>query len=280
MNVHVRLLAILLSFDILLIFTSGLLRVAVIGGYLAETPTFLNIGRDWSAGEMLNYAKWSLMAVVFVLTWRVTGLRLYMALAFFVLLVLADDALQLHERGSEILMTAFPALRADSGSGTEIVIWIMIGLLGLSAVGCRTEPGWRAAFRTRQGPDGGSAFRTDHLLRGRRRRGACHGGGLRPDSSACRGWRGNARDLGLGRIRLRILSTRDGRRNSLAFQEGAPSLTRGLVAFGGRISANRLASPAPLRSYRCHPPPLRRIEGVPRAIRNAADHVQWRSISV
>ncbi|WP_299648437.1 hypothetical protein, partial [uncultured Jannaschia sp.] len=47
MNVHVRLLAILLSFDILLIFTSGLLRVAVIGGYLAETPTFLNIGRDW-----------------------------------------------------------------------------------------------------------------------------------------------------------------------------------------------------------------------------------------
>ncbi|WP_299647121.1 hypothetical protein, partial [uncultured Jannaschia sp.] len=90
---------------------------------------------DWSAGEMLNYAKWSLMAVVFVLTWRVTGLRLYMALAFFVLLVLADDALQLHERGSEILMTAFPALRADSGSGTEIVIWVMIGLLGLSAVG-------------------------------------------------------------------------------------------------------------------------------------------------
>ena len=76
---------------------------------------------------MLNYAKWSLMAVVFALTRRVTGLRLYMALAFFVLLVLAADALQLHERGSEILMTAFPALRADIGSGT--------GLLGLSAVG-------------------------------------------------------------------------------------------------------------------------------------------------
>ena len=134
MTLHVRLLTILLLLDLLLIGTSGLLRVAVIGGQISETPDILNIGRDWSAGEMLNYAKWSLMAVVFGLTWRATGLRLYLALAVFMLLVLADDALQLHERGSDLLMTALPTLRSDNGSVTEIVIWAMIGLLGLTAV--------------------------------------------------------------------------------------------------------------------------------------------------
>ena len=142
MAFHRRLLVVLLSFDILLILTSGVLRVATVGDFIPTTPAFLNIGNDWSAGEILNYLKWTLMIAVFLFAWHVTGLRLYAALAFFACLVLSDDALQLHERGSEMLMSVFPDLRRDNGSATEIVIWIMIGLLGVSAVwtGLRGAP--------------------------------------------------------------------------------------------------------------------------------------------
>ncbi|WP_299814336.1 hypothetical protein [uncultured Jannaschia sp.] len=142
MKLHARLLAILLALDLFFIAVTGLCGVAVMKGYLSATPDFLNIGRDWSAGECLNYVKWAIMAVVLVVAWRRNGHRIHLSLAFFVLLVLADDSLQFHERGAELLVSTFPILRNQVGFLYEIVIWATMGVVGLTAViiGLRDAP--------------------------------------------------------------------------------------------------------------------------------------------
>lgn len=141
MTLHRRLLATLLCLDVLLIAVTGAFGLARVQGLVAETPEILHVGRDWSAGEMLNYVKWALMVGVLLLAWRRTGLRLHLGLAVFFLLVLADDSLQLHERGSAPLKET-TLLPAQAKFLYGILVWAVIGAIGVTAVaiGLRDAP--------------------------------------------------------------------------------------------------------------------------------------------
>ena len=94
-------------------------------------PEFLNVGRDWSLGEIGNYVKW--IIIIFALASAYSKSRVLGTLALAVLFLdcLLDDSLQLHERGGAALVqhglfgNAFAQDQQEAG---ELVTWTALGV--------------------------------------------------------------------------------------------------------------------------------------------------------
>lgn len=130
--------------DLLLIGLSASLGLAFLRGYVAEWPDFWNIDRDWSAGEILNYLKWAALAAVFLTAYLRDRALIMLSLFAVVLILLADDSLQIHETlGPEIVRIFGLHFRFGLAAYTigPMVIW---GALGIAVVAL-TWFGWRSA---------------------------------------------------------------------------------------------------------------------------------------
>lgn len=111
----------------------------VLSGHIERDhwPVLLNISRDWSLAEIAGYFKWAILIAVLLRAFFRSSERLFSALAFFFLITLLDDALQLHEQvgGWIVHLTG---LHLSIGSKAfalgEIAIWLLLGLLGISVV--------------------------------------------------------------------------------------------------------------------------------------------------
>jgi hypothetical protein len=114
-------------------FTIEALRSLDISPY--ELPPLLNISRDGSLPEMLNYAQAGLCALLLCGLWLRTKELMFLAWSLVFAFVALDDATRFHERGGLLFAEAFdfvllPGLRArDTG---EIIVWsaVALGLLG------------------------------------------------------------------------------------------------------------------------------------------------------
>lgn len=132
------------ALDILLILLSAGLGVAFQNGAISNWPDFWNIDRDWSAGEITNYLKWSLLAFVFLTAYVRSRAVMMLSLFAVVLILLADDSLQIHETLGPVVVHALglqEVLGLAAYTVGPIVVW---GTLGL-AVLTLTWIGWRTA---------------------------------------------------------------------------------------------------------------------------------------
>ena len=89
----------LTAIDLVLVGITAAAGLLVVRGHMDAIPDILNVGRDWSLGEVFNYAKWGLAVAVLGAAYRRDGARLHLGLAACMAALLIDDAAQLHERG-------------------------------------------------------------------------------------------------------------------------------------------------------------------------------------
>ena len=136
-----RLLIGLLIFDAVIIgiyIAYGVLDVLVTG---EEVPHFWRISEDFSASEILNYLKWFFICTGLGYVFMRTHIALYLSYSIVFLLVLMDDALQLHERGGAWLVqmmdigSAFGLRGQDFG---ELAVWGALGVVVVAVLiaGC------------------------------------------------------------------------------------------------------------------------------------------------
>ena len=131
---HRRLLYLLLSIDAALILISALIGLLIVLKVMTVWPDFLNIGMDWSAGEIFNYIKWLAIAGIFALAFLRRRNAIFACLSFVFLLILADDSLQLHERSASLRLIEANGDRGLAQAYSEIVFWCVLGLLCLGVI--------------------------------------------------------------------------------------------------------------------------------------------------
>jgi hypothetical protein len=137
----------LLPLDLLLIAIHAGLGFAVMRGLVSHWPDVLNIGRDWSAGEVIGYGKWIVIIGVLLAAWRRLGQPILAGLAGFFLLCLLDDSLQIHEQGAPWLVDRFDLYAVFGtlqGTAAEVMVWGALGVFALGSLGI----GW-----IRSGPE-------------------------------------------------------------------------------------------------------------------------------
>ncbi len=123
--------------DILLISISVFLGVAKLMSLLTVWPEILNIGFDWSLGEIFNYLKWFAAIVLLLVSYLKERIFLLLALTFFFIIVLADDALQLHERSALAIISILNLQFNNIDHAiilSERIFWAILGLAGLLPV--------------------------------------------------------------------------------------------------------------------------------------------------
>ncbi len=126
-----RILAIFLAIDAVLIALYVALAIPRVEAALMPIRPWLILRDDWSAGEIANYAKWTLGALLLALAARRRPGAGLAALSLAMAILLADDAGQLHERGGALLarLLSLPSvlgLRAvDLG---ELLVWAALGV--------------------------------------------------------------------------------------------------------------------------------------------------------
>lgn len=132
------------ALDVALILLSAVWGVAFLRDMIAVRPDFWNIDRDWSAGEILNYIKWLILAFVFFTAYLRDKAMMMMSLGLVVLILLADDSLQLHETLGPNVVHAI-GLQNVMGEKAytfgSLAIWGALGVLVLAL----TWMGWRTA---------------------------------------------------------------------------------------------------------------------------------------
>jgi len=122
----------LIAVDAILILVSIICGVLLITGQIATWPDILNVGRDWSIGEIFNYLKWFAISAVFFIAFRKTGLKIYACFSAVFFLILMDDSLQFHEQiGSIYSATSGGNFGLNQALG-EIGFWVVLGLLCLA----------------------------------------------------------------------------------------------------------------------------------------------------
>lgn len=116
-------------------------------------PRLVDLGQDWSLPTVYTYATWAITIALLTVCWQRTRTPVFTSLAAVFAVLLADDALQLHEKlGYAALvrwkLPALPGLRQqDTG---ELVVFAVMGVIvvGLLAVGmlwtspARRSVGW------------------------------------------------------------------------------------------------------------------------------------------
>ncbi len=132
----------LFALDITLILISAVWGFAFLKGMIAVRPDFWNTDLDWSAGELLNYIKWLVLALVFFMAYFRDKATIMLSLALVVLILLADDSLQLHETLGPTVVHAIGLQNIIGVKAYTIgpmVIWAALGMVILSI----TLMGWR-----------------------------------------------------------------------------------------------------------------------------------------
>ena len=100
--------------------------VAQAAGWIAEVPGWLSTFGDTSPAERVNHTKWAAVIGFLALVWHRTRAPVFLALAIVFAIVLADDALRIHEQLG-------PKIRGKLGlEGT--IGGIKVGQLGELAV--------------------------------------------------------------------------------------------------------------------------------------------------
>jgi len=133
-----------LAWDAIAIAIHTAYGLAVHGNPQLNWPDFFNIGRDWSAGELGNYVKWSLIVFALFLAYSRVRAPGYLALAVVFLICLLDDSLQFHERGATALISL--SLISDTygqaqGEIGELIVWSVLGAICVGIMGW----GWAAS---------------------------------------------------------------------------------------------------------------------------------------
>ena len=127
MTFHIPAMLGLLLADFVLILVHALLGALSVTGAIAFFPDALRIDRDWSVGEVLNYAKWLALAGISAVLFHQQKAVIFLAFASLCVIALLDDSLQLHERYGIILTDALlQGLRLPNGSG-EIIFLALEG---------------------------------------------------------------------------------------------------------------------------------------------------------
>ncbi|MDG1739068.1 MAG: hypothetical protein P8L68_18725 [Paracoccaceae bacterium] len=134
----------LFALDTILIILSAAWGFAFLKELIAIRPDFWNIDRDWSAGEVLNYIKWLILAFVFLSAYLRNKAVMMLSLFLVVLILLADDSLQLHETLGPNVVHAIGlqhTLGEKAYTFGSMVIWGGLGVVVLAI----TLFGWRTA---------------------------------------------------------------------------------------------------------------------------------------
>ena len=137
-------LSLFLASDLVVISVSVFFGISVILGTVSIWPDFWNIGRDWSLGEIISYIKWLIMIFVFLAAYRRTKEALLLMISLSLMVVLSDDALQIHESagGAFALALNLHLVLGDVAFQIgELVIWLFLGLVCLLLL----YPEWRRA---------------------------------------------------------------------------------------------------------------------------------------
>ncbi|SHH94679.1 hypothetical protein [Marivita hallyeonensis] len=116
-------------------------------------PDMLNIARDYSLGELLNYALWVVIIACVFVAWRRARDPLLLATAFVYLLAFVDDAFQLHERSAYVVMALDFHLSYSAMIFTlaELVVWAFLGLIFFGVI-VLTWPNATAETRAKLAP--------------------------------------------------------------------------------------------------------------------------------
>jgi len=144
--VYIKSFRMLFALDLFIILVSGVLGYAFLKGIIPVWPDFLNIDRDWSAGETLSYVKWVLMALVFSLAYMRKRETMFLSLVIAVLILLADDSMQLHETYGPNVVQAlrlYDIFGSAASTVGPLFVWAALGVGVLTSV----LIGWRTASR-------------------------------------------------------------------------------------------------------------------------------------
>ncbi|MBC9246437.1 hypothetical protein H4P12_06860 [Paracoccus sp. 11-3] len=123
-----RVLVGLLLVDALLILIYLITGYMVATGRLASFPDIINIGRDWSIGEILGYAKWLALIAVMLTAHRRSPNLIFLAMAFLFVVVLIDDSMQLHENYNG-WTTALGFVDQTQAALREVIFFGALGLI-------------------------------------------------------------------------------------------------------------------------------------------------------
>lgn len=89
-----------------------------------------HITQDWGFGEMFTYGKWLALVVLCLLSWREGRSALFLGFAFCFLVMLVDDAMQVHERMGWVLedwLELVPAVGLRAKDFGELLTWAGLG---------------------------------------------------------------------------------------------------------------------------------------------------------
>lgn len=116
---------------------------------IPKMPQIWDIMHDEGMAERFNHLKWAAIVMLLLATWHRLRVPALLAMAIMFTVVMADDALRLHERMGETLAARWPTPvfgLTPSGTG-ELATWALMGLITLPALIwglVRTPQAWRA----------------------------------------------------------------------------------------------------------------------------------------
>ena len=118
-----------------------LLHIALRGFEAAEVihevPPLLSVFGDVGLAERFNHAKWVLIVILMAVLFHRLRVPVFLAFSAIFLLILADDALRLHERGSVLVNAHWPHMPTfgmSSAEMGEVVVWAALGLLTVPVI--------------------------------------------------------------------------------------------------------------------------------------------------
>lgn len=126
-GVHKRTLFTLCAIDLFFVVATGLSGALAVIGLLETIPPLVNVGRDWSIPETLNYLKWFTLSLIFLFAFMRGRHTLLLFLAVFFFLLMLDDSLQLHEQFGDMVSGS---LYGHEGykAYVQALYWVLIGI--------------------------------------------------------------------------------------------------------------------------------------------------------
>jgi hypothetical protein len=122
----------MLAIDFAFLLLHILLRGLEAAEIIEEVPPLLSVFGDVGLAERFNHAKWILIIVLMAVLFRRLRVPIFLAFSAIFVLILADDALRLHERGSVVVNAQWPTMPTfgmSSAEMGEVVVWAVLGLI-------------------------------------------------------------------------------------------------------------------------------------------------------
>lgn len=132
-----KFLIVLLPVDLAFLLLHIVLRGFEAAEVIEKVPPLLSVFGDVGLAERFNHAKWILIVILMVALFRRLRVAAFLAFAVIFLLILADDALRLHERGSVVVNTFWPTMPTfgmSKGEMGEVVIWAALGVVAVPVI--------------------------------------------------------------------------------------------------------------------------------------------------